>query len=459
MIEQLILSNLSMNERYSRRVLPFLTTDYFSSKPTKVVFDLVSAFIDKYNELPTKKSLKLELAEVDKISQGDFSDAETTIDELSIEEGTDVDWLVDKTEQFCKDRALYNALMKSIEITDDKDGKTALSKGSIPGLLQEALSVSFDSSIGHDFFDDHLDRYNFYHTKEERVPFDIEYLNMITKGGLPRKSLNIALAGTGVGKSLFMCHCAAGNLTDGYNVLYITMEMAEEKIAERIDSNLLDVRLDELMSLTKAEYEAKVEKVKSKTTGKLIVKEYPTAGANTNHFRNLLNELKIKKNFVPDMIYIDYLNICSSSRMKAGAGANSYQYIKSIAEELRGLAVEYNVPIVSATQTTRSGFTSSDIGLEDTSESFGLPATADFMFAMIKTDELEEMNQIMFKQLKNRYNDPTKYKRFVVGVDRGKMRLYDADQLAQDDVMDTGPVFDKTPAGGGDFNSKFKDFM
>lgn len=457
MIEDMILSNLAMNERYCRKVMPFIDEEYFTSNPAKRVFGLVNDFVSKYSELPNKQTLKADLANVDRISTDDLAGSEQLIDSLSIDETTDIDWLVDQTEKFCQERSIYNALMKSIEIADDKEGK--LSKGSIPSILTEALSVSFDSSVGHDFLEDHLDRYNFYHTKEERVPFDLEYLNLITKGGLPRKSLNIALAGTGVGKSLFMCHCAASNLTDGYNVLYITLEMAEEKIAERIDSNLLDVRVDELMDLSKSEYEAKIERVRKKTTGKLVVKEYPTAGANTNHFRNLINELKIKKSFTPDIIYIDYLNICSSSRIKAGSGSNSYTVIKSIAEEMRGLAVEMNVPIVSATQTTRSGFTSSDIGLEDTSESFGLPATADFMLALIKTDELEEMNQIMVKQLKNRYNDPTKYKRFVIGVDRSKMRLYDAEQIAQDDIADSGPVFDKTPAAGVEFNSKFKDFM
>ena len=454
MIEEIILGHLIFNERYSRKVLPFLDAAYFQSKHFKVVFDLVKKHIDKYNELPTRSSLLVDLERVDKLSHQDHKDSETLIKTVKNEEA-DHGWLVDTTEKFCQEKAIYNALIKSIEIVDDKEGK--LSKGSIPKLLTDALSVSFDSSIGHDFLDDYIDRYNFYHTKEERIPFDIEYLNLITKGGLPRKSLNIALAGTGVGKSLFMCHAAAANLIDGYNVLYITLEMAEEKIAERIDSNLLDVRIDELEVLPREAYEKKVNRVKEKTAGKLIVKEYPTASANANHFRNLINELKIKKNFIPDIIYVDYLNICASSRIKAGAGANSYTYIKSIAEELRGLAVEFNLPIISATQTTRSGFTSSDIGLEDTSESFGLPATADFMFAMIKTEELEELDQIMFKQLKNRYNDPTKYKRFVVGVDRSKMRLYDADQTAQEDIID-GPVFDNTAAGEG-FNDKFKDFM
>ena len=455
MIEELIIGNLLSNERYSRKVLPFLDSAYFHSKHHKVVFELVSKHIDKYNELPTKSSMLVDLEKEEKLSHQDFKDSETFIKTIKADEA-DHDWLVDTTEKFCQDKAIYNALIKSIEIVDDKAGK--LSKGSIPKILTDALSVSFDSSVGHDFFDDYLARYNFYHTKEERIPFDIEFLNTVTKGGLPRKSLNIALAGTGVGKSLFMCHSASGNLLDGLNVLYITLEMAEEKIAERIDANLLDVRIDELESLPRDLYEKKVSRVREKTAGKLIVKEYPTASASTNHFRNLLNELRIKKNFVPDIIYVDYLNICASARVKQGSSVNSYTYIKSIAEELRGLAVEFNLPIVSATQTTRSGFSSTDIGLEDTSESFGLPATADFMFAMISTEELQELNQIMFKQLKNRYNDPTKYKRFVVGVDRSKMRLYDADNSAQDDIVG-GAVFDNTAAGEKFNMDKFKDFM
>tara|TARA_S200002703_G_scaffold2466_2_gene3877 strand:+ start:48578 stop:49945 length:1368 start_codon:yes stop_codon:yes gene_type:complete len=455
MIEDLILSNLALNEKYSRKVLPFIDTAYFHSKHHKIAFDLISKHIDKYNELPSRSSLLVDLESVDKLSHQDYKEAESFIKTLSVNEA-DLDWLTDTTEKFCQDKAIYNALMKSIEIVDDTEGK--LSKGSIPKILTDALSVSFDTSIGHDFFDDYADRYDFYHKKEERIPFDLEYMNLITSGGLPKKSLNIAIAGTGVGKSLFMCHSAASNLINGHNVLYVTLEMAEEKIAERIDANLLDIPLETLTEVSKDKYVSRMERIKTKTVGKLIVKEYPTASANANHFRNLLNELKIKKNFVPDIIYIDYLNICSSSRIKHGSNVNSYSYIKSIAEELRGLAVEHNVPILSATQTTRSGFTSSDIGLEDTSESFGLPATADFMFALIKTDELEELDQIVVKQLKNRYNDPSKYKRFVVGIDRSKMRLYDVNNEAQEDVID-GPVFDKTNVAEKFNMDKFKDFM
>lgn len=457
MIEQIILSNLILNERYSRKVLPFLQSEYFQSKGQKVVFETARDFINKYNELPTRKSLLVELGNVDRMAQADFDDTQTIIENLEIEEDADLDWLTETTEKFCQDKALYNALMKSIEITNDDEGKVG--KGSIPEILTDALAVSFDTSIGHDYFDDHMDRYSFYHRKEDRIPFDIEYLNKITRGGLPKKSLNIILAGTGVGKSLMMCHCAAGNLLDGLNVLYVTMEMAEEKIAERIDANLLDTPLGDLEMLTKEAYEAKVKRVNEKTVGKLIIKEYPTSTATSNHLRTLLNELKIKKKFVPDIIYVDYLNICSSARIRAGSGANSYTLVKAIAEELRGLAVEYNVPVVSATQTTRSGFSSSDLGLEDTSESFGLPQTADFMIAMIQTDDLQELGQILVKQLKNRYGDPNKYKKFVVGVDRSKMRIYDAEQSAQEDIVDAGPIFDNTPAGAGFNMDKFKDFM
>ena len=353
---------------------------------------------------------------------------------------TDKEWLIEKAEKFCQEKAIYNAIMESISIIDGKDKED---KGSIPELLSDALSVSFDPSIGHDFIDDSDSRWDFYHRVEERIPFDLEYLNKITKGGVPKKSLNIILAGTGVGKSLAMCHMASANLLNGNNVLYITMEMAEEKIAERIDANLLNVSLEDLANLPKQMYDRKLERVKGKTSGKLIVKEYPTASAHVGHFRHLLNELRLKRQFIPDIIYIDYLNICMSHRIKTGSNVNSYTLVKSIAEELRGLAVEKNVPVVSATQTTRSGFTNSDLGLEDTSESFGLPATADFMFALIATEELDDLNQVMIKQLKNRYNDPTLYKRFVVGVDRAKMRLYDVEQSAQDGVLD-GPVFDNT---------------
>jgi archaellum biogenesis ATPase FlaH len=370
------------------------------------------------------------------------------------ESKTEIQWLVDKTEKWCQEKAIYNAVLGSISILDGKD-KTK-DKGSIPKILSDALAISFDTTVGHDYLEDSDERYEFYHRKEERIPFDLDYFNKITKGGLPAKTLNIALAGTGVGKSLFMCHVASGCMVQGKNVLYITMEMAEEKIAERIDANLLNTTLDELINLPKDIYDKKVERVKSKTTGKLIIKEYPTASASTIHFRTLLNELNLKKSFIPDIIFIDYLNICCSSRIKAGANINSYTYVKSIAEELRGLAVEYNVPIVSATQTTRSGFTSSDPGLEDTSESFGLPATADLMFALITSEDLEALGQIMVKQLKNRYNDPNYYKRFTIGVDRAKMKLYDIEQSAQTGITDVG--HDKPLNSFGSKEKKFEGF-
>jgi len=352
------------------------------------------------------------------------------------DEESKVQWLTDKTEQFCQEKAIYNAVLGAISILDGKD-KTQ-DKGAIPKVLSDALAVSFDNSVGHDYLENSEERYEFYHRKEERIPFDLDFFNKITKGGLPTKTLNIALAGTGVGKSLFMCHVAAGCMVQGKNVLYITLEMAEEKIAERIDANLLNVTVDDLVNLPKEMYDKKIAKLREKTVGKLIIKEYPTASASTTHFRTLLNELNLKKSFVPDIIFIDYLNICCSARVKAGANVNSYTYVKAIAEELRGLAVEYGVPIVSATQTTRSGFTSSDPGLEDTSESFGLPATADLMFALISSEELEELGQIMVKQLKNRYSDPTMYKRFTLGIDRAKMRLYDVDQSGQNGITDSG---------------------
>ena len=371
------------------------------------------------------------------------SKCSSIISELNVDPDTDKEWLIEKTEKFCQEKAIYNAIMESISIIDGKEKRDA---GTIPELLSDALSVSFDPSIGHDFIDDSDSRWDFYHRVEERIPFDLDYLNKITKGGLPKKSLNIILAGTGVGKSLAMCHMASANLLEGKNVLYITMEMAEEKIAERIDANLLNVSLEELVNLPKQMYDKKIDRVKGKTSGKLIVKEYPTASAHVGHFRHLLNELRLKRQFIPDIIYVDYLNICMSHRIRTGSNVNSYTLIKSIAEELRGLAVEKNLPILSATQTTRSGYTNSDLGLEDTSESFGLPATADFMFALISTEELEDLNQIMVKQLKNRYNDPTLYKRFVLGVDRAKMRLYDVEQSAQGDILD-GPVFDNTDFG------------
>jgi archaellum biogenesis ATPase FlaH len=442
-IELVILKNLLNEEDYARRTLPYLKSEYFTEKNEKQIYQEIDKYLSQYNALPTKEALIIELDNNSKVTDEDFSKCSSIISELNVDPDTDKEWLIEKTEKFCQEKAIYNAIMESISIIDGKEKRDA---GTIPELLSDALSVSFDPSIGHDFIDDSDSRWDFYHRIEERIPFDLDYLNKITKGGLPKKSLNIILAGTGVGKSLAMCHMASANLLDGKNVLYITMEMAEEKIAERIDANLLNVSLEELVNLPKQMYDKKIDRVKGKTSGKLIVKEYPTASAHVGHFRHLLNELRLKRQFIPDIIYVDYLNICMSHRIRTGSNVNSYTLIKSIAEELRGLAVEKNVPILSATQTTRSGYTNSDLGLEDTSESFGLPATADFMFALISTEELEDLSQIMVKQLKNRYNDPTLYKRFVLGVDRAKMRLYDVEQSAQGDVLD-GPVFDNTEFG------------
>jgi len=447
-LTQTILKHLFQSEDYARKVLPFVKEEYFADNLEKVVYSEIFNYVDKFNSLPTKEAVIIQLGEK-KLNETEYDSATKLVQEATATEETEnLQWLLEKTEDWCQERAVYNAIMDSIQIMDGTDKKN--DKGAIPKILSDALGVSFDSHIGHDFLEQSDERFEFYHRKEEKIPFDIELLNTITKGGLPNKTLNIALAGTGVGKSLFMCHCAAGNLSQGKNVLYITMEMAEEKIAERIDANLLDVPIDQLSELSKDMYDRKVDRVAKKTQGKLIVKEFPTASAHTGHFRHLLNELNLKKNFRPDIIYIDYLNICASSRVK-NTQANSYTIIKSIAEEIRGLAVEFNVPIVSATQTTRSGYSNSDVGLEDTSESFGLPATADFMFALISTEELEELGQIMIKQLKNRFGDPNIHKRFVVGVDRTKMRLYDCEQEAQDGLTDTGdtPAFDKGSFGDG----------
>lgn len=445
MIEPLILGSLLHNEEYTRKVLPFLEEEYFDSLENKLIYRTIDTYIKDYNSVPTKDALRLSLEESRSVSEEQFEVVSKTINELSYDDKNSEDWLLDKTETFCQDKALYNAIRTSIGVMDSNDSK--LDKGSIPKLLQDALGVSFDNSVGHDFLENVDERYEFYHRKEARIEFDIELLNTITKGGLPRKSLNIILAGTGVGKSLAMCHFAASNLMHGKNVLYITLEMAEERIAERIDANLLDASIDEIHMMPKDVFEKKVNRLKTKTPGKLIVKEYPTASAGSGHFRHLLNELKLKKNFTPDIIYIDYLNICTSSRIKANAMANSYTLIKSIAEELRGLAVEYDVPIVSATQTTRSGFSSSDVGLEDTSESFGLPATADFMVALIATEELEQLGQIMIKQLKNRWGDPNSNKRFVIGIDRSRMRFYNVEQSAQDGMVDDTPVMSNSAYG------------
>ena len=444
-IEKVIFSNLIMNQDYGRKVIPFLKDEYFSDYTDKNVFKLVDEYVKKYNSFPTKEALLIDLRNLDNISQETYDKSKEMIDSLSTDDNTKIEWLVDQTEKFCQEKAVYNAIMSSIKILDDKTGNK--SKGSIPQVLSDALAVSFDTSIGHDFLEDADGRFEFYHTKEVRIPFDLDYFNKITQGGLPRKTLNIALAGTGVGKSLFMCHCASANLVAGLNVLYITLEMSEEKIAERIDANLLDTPLDRLKDLPKLLYDKKIEKLREKTKGKLIVKEYPTACAGSGNFRHLLNELKIKLNFIPDVIYIDYLNICMSSRLKAGANVNSYTYVKAIAEELRGLAVEFNVPVMSATQTTRSGFSNSDVGLEDTSESFGLPATADLMFALISTDDLAADGQMMVKQLKNRYADPNTIKKFVIGVDRSKMRLYDVDLP---DQSNDNVVMDNTKFGQED---------
>ena len=438
--EHLILKNLITDEDYARRTLPYLKSQYFQDVNERIVYEEIDNFITKFNTLPSREALTIELDNRSNINDNQFAEIAKYVSNLKSEDKDDKDWLVQTTEKFCQEKAIYNAIMESIQIIDG-DGKR--DKGSIPSLLSDALAVSFDPNVGHDFFDNSDARFDFYHRVEERIPFDLEYLNKITKGGVPKKSLNIILAGTGVGKSLAMCHMASANLLDGKNVLYITLEMAEEKIAERIDANLLNVKLDELAELPKESYDKKINRVKNKTTGKLIVKEYPTAAANVGHFRHLINELKLKKQFKPDIIYIDYLNICASSRIKMGGSVNTYTYIKSIAEELRGLSVEQNLPIWSATQTTRSGFSNSDVGLEDTSESFGLPATADFMVAIISTEELNNLNQVLVKQLKNRYGDPNAHKRFVLGIDRAKMRLYDVEQSAQEDLInvdDTGPV-------------------
>ena len=438
--EHLILKNLLHSEDYARRTLPYLKPEYFSDHSEKVIYEELDKFISKYNALPSREALTIEIDNRSNLNDKQFADIAHYVSTLTADESDDKDWLINTTEKFCQEKAIYNAIMDSISIIDG-DGKR--DKGAIPQLLSDALAVSFDPNVGHDLLDNSDARYDFYHRVEERIPFDLDYLNKITKGGVPKKSLNIILAGTGVGKSLAMCHMATANLLDGKNVLYITLEMAEEKIAERIDANMLNVRLDELAELPKASYDKKMDRIRNKTTGKLIVKEYPTAAANVGHFRHLINELKLKKSFRPDIIYIDYLNICASSRMKMGGSVNTYSYIKAIAEELRGLAVEQNVPIWSATQTTRSGYTNSDIGLEDTSESFGLPATADFMIAIISNDELNQLNQVLVKQLKNRYGDPNTNKKFVVGIDRPKMRLYDAEQTAQDSLIheeDTGPI-------------------
>jgi replicative DNA helicase len=458
-LEHSILKNLIYNEEYTRKVMPFIQPEYFSDNTEKTIFSEVKEFVEKYKNLPTHEALVINFTESKNLTEAQVRSSIDLLNDLHKEknEPSELQWLTEQTEKFCQDKAIYNAIMDAVQILDTKTNKD---KGEIPKILSDALGVSFDRNIGHDYITDYESRYDFYHKKEERVPFDLDFFNKITKGGLPNKTLNIALAGTGVGKSLFMCHVAAGCISQGYDVLYITMEMAEEKIAERIDANLLNIRLDDLHIISKDDYTKRFQSVQNKTHGRLIIKEYPTAAAGSMHFRSLLNELQLKKNFRPKIIFIDYLNICCSSRLKAGANVNSYTYVKAIAEELRGLAVEFNVPIVSATQTTRSGYSNSDVDLTDTSESFGLPATADFMFALINTEELEQLNQIMVKQLKNRYNDPSMNKKFVIGVDRAKMKLYDVEDTAQK-IVDSGQVQDDKPLntfGNRErkFNSKFE---
>lgn len=445
-IEDLIFSSLIHNEDYVRTTLPYIKPEYFVNNEYRIIFGLIEEHFIKYNVAPTQAALKIELDNLT-LNQDSYADVVQCIGRLQ-KQDTDYDWLLSQTEKYCQDKAIYNAIMESIQVIDgkvkDKD------KGALPEILSEALSVSFDQHIGHDFIEDADARYEFYHQKVERLPFDIDYLNKITRGGIPRKTLNVILAGTGVGKTLMMCHFAAANLMAGKNVLYITLEMAEERISERIDANLMSIPLNDLETYPRETYQTKIKRIRDKTSGKLIVKEYPTASVGSGHFRHLLNELKMKKKFVPDIIYIDYLNLCTSARIKGGANVNSYTLVKSIAEELRGLAVEYNLPIFTATQTNRTGFTSSDVGLEDTSESFGLPATADFMFAAISSEELESLGQLLIKQLKNRYNDPGLYRRFVVGVDRPRMKLYDVEQGAQDNVgpnIDDKPVMDNSAFG------------
>lgn len=447
-IEKTILSNLLHNEDYCRKVVPFIKTEYFNDHFEKVIAEEITTFFNQYNKQPSLDILAIQIGKRKDIHKEQYKQVEEYINSLDfITEANE--WLIENTEKFCKQRAVYNSIIDAFQIIEGKD--KVRTEDAIPSMLADALAVSFDTSVGHDYLEDFAERYDFYHRIEEKIPFDIELLNKITKGGLSRKTLNVVLAGTGVGKSLFMCHVAAAALMNRNNVLYITMEMAEERIAERIDANLLDLSMGELGNVEKDIYETRMGKLIKKTTGKLIVKEYPTSSAHAGHFKALIEELKIKRNFVPDLVVIDYLNICASARMKYGAGVNSYTYVKSIAEELRGLGVEYNVPVLSATQTTRGGYGNTDVDLTDTSESFGLPATVDLMFALIATEELDNLNQIMVKQLKNRYNDPSYYKRFVIGVDRARMKLYDVEESAQKNISDSGqddtPAFDKSSFG------------
>lgn len=447
-MEKTVLSHLVFNETYCRKVLPFLKEEYFSNSADKIVFSIIDSYVNKYNNLPTKEVIKIELDKKENISQQNYIDAQKTIDNLECE-NSDLSWLVNTTEKFCQEKALYNAIMESISIID---GKSKNEKGFLPELLSNALAVGFDTNIGHSFLDDFEERYEFYHRLEEKIPFDLEYFNKITNGGLPNKSLNIIVASTGVGKSLAMCHMAAANMMMGKNVLYITLEMSETRIAERIDANLMGVSIQDLAIMPKDAFDKKIDRIKRSTQGKLVVKEYPTATGSASHFRHLINELKIKKNFSPDIIYIDYINICASSRIKMGNAVNTYMIVKAIAEEVRGLAIEFDVPIVTATQVNRGGMNSTDIDLTDTSESIGLPQTADLMVALISSEELEERNQILVKVLKNRYADLSSNRRFIIGIDRAKMKLYNVEAEANDNIIDGNkPVFDKSNFGSQDF--------
>jgi replicative DNA helicase len=460
-IEQIILNNLMKNETYTRKVVPFLKSEYFHDRSERYLFETIQEYLTKYNSLPTKEALFIILDKNRAISDDETKKISETIEDISKDASPlDIDWLTAETENFCKEKAVYNAIMESINIID---GKSAEGRGAIPDILSKALAVSFDPNIGHDYIEDYSKRYDFYHIVEKKIPFDLEFFNMITKDGITPKTLNVVMAGTGVGKSLFLCHHAAHCLKQNLNVLYITCEMAEERIAERIDANFLDVNLDDLKDLTKQVYEKKIESAAAGVSGKLIIKEYPTGVANANHFRFLLDELKLKKKFRPDIIFVDYLNICSSSRHKGSKNVNSYEYVKSIAEELRGLAIEYNVPLFTATQTNRAGYSNTDVDLENTSESFGLPATSDFMFALISTEELDELNQIMVKQLKNRYNDKAKNRKFIVGINRGKMKLYDVQKDSQGFITEGGQdkpedFFAKERSGQTEMKKKFESW-
>jgi replicative DNA helicase len=450
--EEVILENLIHNEEYARKVIPFLIEEYFSDNTEKRVFKHIKTFIEKYNTTPTQEALGIIVDNDDKLSSDDYESCTTYVENLNGSENVDMGWLMDETEDFCKYRAIFNAMSEGIQILqgDSPDKKWT----SLPSILSDALAVSFDTHIGHDYIDDSSDRYEFYQRKEKKIPFDLDLFNQITGGGTPLKTLNVVMAGTGVGKSLFMCHHAANCLLQNLNVLYITLEMAEERIAERIDANLLDVQVSDLRQLPKSVYQTKVDRISQQVKGKLIIKEYPTSTANANHFRVLLDELKLKKSFVPDMVFIDYINICSSSRLKANGSVNSYTFVKAIAEELRGLAGEYNIPIFTATQLNRTGSVSTDVGLEDTAESFGLPQTADFMFAITSTEELEEMNQVMVKQLKNRYNSATMNRKFVVGIDRSKMKLFDVKPEENEDLAESNYEQKDMPGNGFDFRPK-----